>query len=76
MHGFAFNLSTDPAGFRLIVPCGIAQYGVTSLAALGVAPVPSVEEAASDAVKHFAEVFEAAPTTSTPRPAADLGAFV
>ena len=36
MHGFAVNLAPDLAHFAGIVPCGIAEKGVTSLARLGI----------------------------------------
>ena len=36
MHGFALNVEPDMTMFDHIVPCGIAEYGVTSLAAEGV----------------------------------------
>jgi lipoyl(octanoyl) transferase len=80
MHGLAFNISTDLAGFRLIVPCGIAQYGVTSLAALAaaraVAPAPSVEDVARASVTHFARVFEADATMAGVEEADEIGALL
>ena len=64
MHGFAFNVSTDLSGFELIVPCGIAEYGVTSLTALGMG-APSVEEVARASVARFEHVFEASGSWTT-----------
>ncbi|RIV85206.1 lipoyl(octanoyl) transferase LipB [Aurantiacibacter zhengii] len=40
MHGFAVNLSPDLSHFTGIVPCGISEYGVTSMAALGKTVAP------------------------------------
>ena len=36
MHGFAVNIAPDLNHFSGIVPCGISEYPVTSLAALGI----------------------------------------
>jgi lipoyl(octanoyl) transferase len=56
-HGFAFNVATDIGFFNLIVPCGIADKGVTSLAAkLG--RTPAMSEVEDRFVSHFAAVFE------------------
>jgi lipoyl(octanoyl) transferase len=35
LHGFSINVDPDLAHFSGIVPCGIAEFGVTSLAVLG-----------------------------------------
>ena len=35
MHGFAINVSPNLSDFAGIVPCGISEYGVTSVRALG-----------------------------------------
>lgn len=41
MHGFAVNLAPDLSHFGGIVPCGIDEYGVTSLSALGIVVAPN-----------------------------------
>ena len=40
MHGFSVNLTPDLSHFSGIVPCGIEEFGVTSLDALGIALAP------------------------------------
>jgi lipoyl(octanoyl) transferase len=55
-HGFAFNVTTDLDHFGGIVPCGIPDRGVCSLASLGVeADVPRV---LGRLRTHFEEVFD------------------
>lgn len=46
MHGFSVNLAPDLAHFGGIVPCGIEEYGVTSLARLGIGLAPEEWDAA------------------------------
>lgn len=36
LHGFSVNISPDLSHFTGIIPCGLAEYPVTSLAALGI----------------------------------------
>ncbi|HET9146515.1 MAG TPA: lipoyl(octanoyl) transferase LipB [Acetobacteraceae bacterium] len=68
-HGIALNVAPDLGHFAGIVPCGISQHGVTSLAALG----RTVTMAQADAAlrEAFAGVFGEAPADpdTTGRPA-------
>lgn len=66
-HGFALNVSTDLSYFDLMVPCGIADVVMTSVAhelledasATGVAPYPSLGHDVRESVAHaFGQVFE------------------
>jgi lipoyl(octanoyl) transferase len=59
MHGFALNLSPDMRLFSLIVPCGIRDYGVASLAELMDGPAPSVTDAAAQAFAALTRVLGA-----------------
>jgi lipoyl(octanoyl) transferase len=36
LHGFSINVAPDLSHFAGIVPCGIAEFGVTSLEMLGI----------------------------------------
>jgi lipoyl(octanoyl) transferase len=56
-HGFALNVSTDLDYFKLIVPCGIADRGVTSLSRL-LGRTVDPDEVAGRISAHFASVFE------------------
>lgn len=55
-HGVALNVDPDLGHFSGIVPCGIQQYGVTSLWDLGL--TPTIAEVDAALIAAFGEVFE------------------
>jgi lipoate-protein ligase B len=55
-HGFAFNVQTDLRYFEWIIPCGIANRGVTSLEKLLQRPV-AMDEVIARVIAHFGCVF-------------------
>jgi lipoyl(octanoyl) transferase len=58
-HGFAFNVRTDLDHFKLIVPCGITDRGVTSLEKVMGKSIP-MRDAEETIARSFADVFERA----------------
>lgn len=56
-HGFALNVATNLAFFGSIVPCGITQYGVTSMARL-LDTLPEMSSVCTAVVRGFDEVFD------------------
>jgi lipoyl(octanoyl) transferase len=70
-HGFALNVNTDLSHFDLIVPCGIADCGVTSLERLlgRTVELEAVEDAI---VSSFADVFQTPVSAGPPLPSQAL----
>lgn len=56
-HGFALNVSTDLDAFQLIVPCGITDKQVTSLAR-EISSAPTLEKVAESVARNFGAVFQ------------------
>jgi lipoyl(octanoyl) transferase len=58
-HGFALNVTTDLRDFDWIVPCGIADRGVTSLELESPqTPSPTLAQAANSVAANFGRVFQ------------------
>jgi len=71
MHGFALNLEPELDLYRAIVPCGIREHGVSSIAELGGERL-SVERAAERALALLAEITGAEATPLLRAQATDL----
>lgn len=56
-HGFALNVHTNLDHFNTIIPCGIQNKGVTSMAKL-LGSSPSLEKVGERFAPHFAEIFD------------------
>ena len=57
MHGFSLNINPDLKYYQGIIPCGISEYGVTSMAKILGENVPSMMEIKETLVKHFISKF-------------------
>ncbi|HEY1922286.1 MAG TPA: lipoyl(octanoyl) transferase LipB, partial [Tepidisphaeraceae bacterium] len=70
LHGLALNVSTDLAGFAHIVPCGLTDGGVTSVAKILGDKSPSLGEIKKILIEHLTSGLSAA----TRKPARSLSA--
>ena len=57
MHGLSLNINPDLAFYKNIIPCGIKEYGVTSMAKIMGSEVPSMDEIKAKMTKHFTKNF-------------------
>ena len=57
MHGFSLNISPDLSYYQDIIPCGIQEYGVTSMATIMGEEVPSMDEVKIKMVDYFKNRF-------------------
>ena len=57
MHGFSLNINPDLNFYKHIIPCGIKEYGVTSMAKIMGNEVPSMDEIKTKMTKRFTKNF-------------------
>ena len=57
MHGFSLNINPDLKYYQGIIPCGITDYGVTSMSDLLGDDVPGMSEIKETLVQHFIAKF-------------------
>ena len=57
MHGFSLNINPDLNFYKNIIPCGIKEYGVTSMAKIMGNEVPSMDEIKAKMTKYFTKNF-------------------
>jgi lipoate-protein ligase B len=57
MHGFSLNINPDLDYYQDIIPCGIQEYGVTSMAMIMGEEVPSMDEVKIKMVDYFKNRF-------------------
>ena len=58
MHGFSLNINPDLNFYKYIIPCGIKEYGVTSMAEIMGSKVPSMNEIKTKMTKRFTKNFD------------------
>lgn len=56
-HGFALNVSPDLSHFDLVIPCGLKEFGVTSMKEV-LGQAPEMSEVRKSVVQRFSQVFD------------------
>ena len=57
MHGFSININPDLKYYKSIIPCGIEDYGITSMAQIMGDEVPSMDEMKLKVINLFSKNF-------------------